>query len=289
MFFIKLVKSSNLFGIFYQIFENSQFMKLFREENPPPFMCKQVFLKVGTPSALLLAYRHKALKRRKETIMNVFKRIADIFNSNVNSVLDRIEDPAKMINLMITELQDTHTKARSSAAARKAEKASLITEKNELTKAIERWEERARLAVTNKREDLAREALSEKKSCIERIRLIDEQLLNLESILTSQEVQLTQIADKLKEVKDKQKILVQRATSAKEKKQVARTLQSSDSTDLARKFSELESKIERMEADAEMASYHGKSSTSDEFNKMENDSAIEEELEKLKASMKEKK
>ena len=83
--------------------------------------------------------------------MNVFKRIADIFNSNVNSVLDRIEDPAKMINLMITELQDTHTKARSSAAARKAEKASLITEKNELTKAIERWEERARLAVTDRK------------------------------------------------------------------------------------------------------------------------------------------
>ena len=220
--------------------------------------------------------------------MNVFKRIADIFNSNVHSALDRIEDPAKMINLMITELQDTHTKARSSTAARKAEKVSLTKEKEELTKGIERWEERAKLAITNKREDLAREALSEKKSCTERILLIDEQLLGLESILSSQEVQLTQIADKLKEVKDKQKILVQRATSAKEKQQVARTLQSSDSSDLARKFSELESKIERMEADAEMAHYHGKPSNSDEFNKMETDSAIDDELAALKESMKEK-
>ncbi len=221
--------------------------------------------------------------------MNLFKRIADIFNSNVNSALDRIEDPAKMINLMITELQDTLTKARTSAAARKAEKVSLTNERAELTKGIERWEERAKLAITNKREDLAREALSEKKSCNERIRLIDEQLVSLDSILASQEVQLAQIADKLKEVKDKQKILVQRATSAKEKKQVARTLQSSDSTDLARKFSELENKIERMEADAEMAGYHGKPSSSDEFNKMETDSAIDEELAALKESMKEKK
>lgn len=221
--------------------------------------------------------------------MNVFKRISDIFNSNLHSALDRIEDPAKMINLMITELQDTLSKARSSAAARKAEKVSLTNERAELTKAIERWEERARLAITNKREDLAREALAEKKSCKERILLIDEQLVSLESILTSQEVQLAQIADKLKEVKDKQKILVQRATSAKEKKQVAKTLQSSDSTDLARKFSELESKIERMEADAEMAGYHGKPSSSDEFSKMEMDSAIEDELAALKESMKEKK
>ncbi len=221
--------------------------------------------------------------------MNVFKRIADIFNSNLNSALDRIEDPAKMINLMITELQDTLTKARSSAAARKAEKTSLTKEKEELTKAIERWEDRAKLAITNKREDLAREALSEKKGCNERIRLINEQLVSLDTILTSQEVQLAQISDKLKEVKDKQKILVQRATSAKEKKQVARTLQSSDSSDLARKFSELESNIERMEADAEMSGYHGRRSSSDEFSKMETDSALEEELAALKASMKEKK
>jgi len=221
--------------------------------------------------------------------MNVFKRIADIFNSNVNSALDRIEDPAKMINLMITELQDTLTKARSSAAARKAEKTSLTNEKAELTNAIERWEDRAKLAITNKREDLAREALSEKKGCTERIRLINEQLVNMDSILVSQDVQLAQIVDKLKEVKDKQKILVQRATSAKEKKQVARTLQSSDSADLARKFGELESKIERMEADAEMAAYHGKPSSSVEFSKMETDNAIDDELAALKESMKEKK
>jgi len=220
--------------------------------------------------------------------MNVFKRISDIFSSNLHSALDKIEDPAKMINLMITELQDTLTKARSSAAARKAEKVTLTNEKKELTKAIDRWEDRAKLAITNNREDLAREALAEKKSCSERIRLIDEQLISLESILASQEVQMAQIADKLKEVKDKQRILVQRATSAKEKKQVAKTLHSSDSTDLARKFSDLESKIERMEADAEMAGYRGKPSTGDEFSKMETDSAIEEELAALKESMKEK-
>ena len=221
--------------------------------------------------------------------MQMFKRISDIFNANVNSALDKIEDPAKMINLMITELQDTLTKARSSMASRKAEKTSLEKEKAELDKAILRWDERAKLAIKNSREDLAREALIAKKQATERIKLIDEQMINLESILASQDTQLTQIADKLKEVKDKQQILVQRARSAKERKQVARTLNSSDSSDLARKFSELESKIERMEADAEMAGYKGSTSAADEFSKMESDSAIEEELAALKNSMKEKK
>lgn len=219
--------------------------------------------------------------------MQMFKRIADIFNANVNSALDKIEDPAKMINYMITELQETFSKAKASKAARLAEKRSLENEKKELEKAVARWQDRAKLAISGGREDLAREALVEKKAAADRIAAITAQLASLDSIIASQEIQLTQIADKLKEVKDKQQILVQRARSAKEKKAVAETLNSSDSSDLASKFSELESKIERMEADAEMAGFHRDSPT-DELGKMERDSAIEAELEKLKASMKEK-
>ncbi|MGH0052021.1 MAG: PspA/IM30 family protein [Sphaerochaetaceae bacterium] len=219
----------------------------------------------------------------------MFKRIADIFNSHVNSALDKLEDPAKMINLMITELEETQSKARSSMAARKAEQTSLQREKAELEKSVLRWEDRAKLAITNGKEDLAREALIEKNNAKARIKRIEELEENLQTILASQNSQLVQIADKLKEVKDKQQILVQRARSAKEKKQVADTLKSSDSADLARKFSELESKIERMEADAEMAGYHGTSSTADEFSKMENENEIDLEMEQLKASMSKKK
>lgn len=90
--------------------------------------------------------------------MQMFKRIADIFNSHVNSALDKLEDPAKMISLMITELEETQSKARSSMAARKAEQVSLEREKAELEKSLLRWDDRAKLAITNGREDLAREA-----------------------------------------------------------------------------------------------------------------------------------
>jgi phage shock protein A len=225
--------------------------------------------------------------RLEETRMQMFKRIADIFNANVNSALDKIEDPAKMISYMVTELQDTLTKARASKAARMAEKSSLENERKELEKAVSRWQDRAQLAISNAREDLAREALVEKKAAASRIEAIDEQVGNLESILSSQDIQLTQIADKLKEVKEKQQILVQRARGAKERKAVADTLRSSDSSELARKFSELESKIERMEADAQMAGFH-RETPADELGKMEQESAIDEELAQLKEAMKKK-
>ncbi|NCC65972.1 MAG: phage shock protein A [Spirochaetia bacterium] len=221
--------------------------------------------------------------------MQMFKRIADIFNSHVNSALDKMEDPAKMINLMIAELEDTQTKARSSMAAKKAEQATLQREKSEYVKSAQRWEDRARLAIEKGREDLAREALLAKKQANDQISRVEQQLDNLTSIIASQSTQLAQITDKLKEVKEKQQILIQRACSAKEKKKVAQTLKNSESADLARKFSELESKIERMEADAEMTAYNGTVSTADEFAKMENDSAIESELESLKAAMSKKK
>lgn len=216
--------------------------------------------------------------------MRLFKRTRDIFASHINSALDKIEDPEKMIALMIRELEETEGKARASMAERKGELASLSRQKRDLEESATRWQERATLAVANDREELAREALSEKKQALSHIAMLESQEENLNTILASQSTQLTQIADKLAEVKEKRQILVNRAKSAKEKSEVARTLKKSDSAKIAATFSELESKIERMEADAQMAGYHGSRSSGDEFAKMERDAAVEEELAALKAA-----
>lgn len=216
--------------------------------------------------------------------MRLFKRIRDIFTANINSALDRIEDPEKMIALMIRELEQTEDKARASMVERKSELASLARQKKDLTESAERWNERASLAVANGREELAREALVAKRQALSQIAMIEAQQENLSTILASQSTQLTQIVDKLAEVKEKRQILVNRAKSAKEKSEVAKTLKKSDSAKIAATFSELESKIERMEADAQMAGYHGTRSSGDEFAKMERDAAVEEELAALKAA-----
>ncbi|NMA23223.1 MAG: phage shock protein A, partial [Spirochaetales bacterium] len=161
-------------------------------------------------------------------------------------------------------------------------------EKAELSASAQRWDERAKLAISRDREELAREALVAKKQALTQVAQIEAQEENLIAILASQSTQLTQIADKLSEVKEKRQILIHRAQSAKERNEVAKTLKKSDSAEIAAKFSELETKIERMEADAKMASWSSSTSTGDEFAKMERDAAVEEELAKLKAAAKKK-
>jgi len=209
--------------------------------------------------------------------------MGDIMSANINSALDKWEDPEKMINMMIKDLEDTLDKARASLAEHKAEKTTLFRQKVEFAAAVSRWEERAKMAVNQKRDDLAREALVEKRSAGERMNRTDHQLSTLDEIIAKEEAQVAEIHDKLEEVKSKQAELVERAQSVKEKRDAERVLRKTASSDLMRHFNELEAKIERMEAEADMTNYNGKNvSTEDTFAKMEHDSAIEAELKALK-------
>ena len=99
--------------------------------------------------------------------MNVFKRMGDIISSNVNSMLDKMEDPKKMINLMITEMEDTEREIRMSIAEKTAEGESIRRNLESVNAATARWAERAALAVDNGNDDLAREAIIEKKKSSE--------------------------------------------------------------------------------------------------------------------------
>ncbi len=217
--------------------------------------------------------------------MNAFKRMKNIIDSNVNSTLDKMEDPQKMIRLMITEIDETLTDARVSLAAHIATQNQRKAEHKELQASLNRWEDRAKLAVEKGRDDLAREALVEKKRVTERLAALDEELKQYETIIASQQDQIIKLQDKLKEIKDKERTLVARAYHAKETKKVVETLKESDSSAICRKFSDLESKIERLEADAQMAGFTGAKTSEAEFREMEESGEIDQELAKLKASL----
>jgi phage shock protein A len=220
---------------------------------------------------------------KEHNMSNVFKRMGDIMTANISSALDKWEDPQKMINLMISDLEETMDKARASLAGHKSEKAMLSRQKIEFAAAATRWEERAKMAVSQKRDDLAREALVEKRSATQQMERAEQHITALDEILAKEEAQVAEIHDKLEEVKNKQTTLVERAMSAKEKKETEEVLKKSASNDIMRHFNELEAKIERMEAEADMTRYTGKSaSTEDAFSKMEHDNAIEAELKTLK-------
>ncbi len=220
--------------------------------------------------------------------MNVFKRFSDIVSSNINSALDKMEDPKKMINLMIDEMEETIIDMRASLAEKEATLTTLRRQEKEATEAAKRWEDRARLAISKENEALAREAVAEKRAANAKSEAIADNIKTLEGIIADLKGQMGEVVDKLAEVKAKRDGLLERAKAAKEKIRGNETLRNAESDEFTRRFEELQARIERWEAEAGSTTEatSGKS-TSQTFEDLEREAAIDEELARIKASMNE--
>lgn len=216
--------------------------------------------------------------------MKTFRRFKNIVSSNVNSALDSLENPEKMIRLMINDLEETLSQVKRTKANHLREKSTLEKDIKDLKERVTRWESRAQLAVEKGKDNLAKEALVEKKHCEEKVNYIIDELKNYESLLMSDDESVAQLSTKLKEIKEKQASLIRRAQAAKNKKKVENTIKVSESFEIGEKFNELEAKIEQMENEVNL----NHSSSIDEFEKLESESEIDAELEKLKANLKKK-
>lgn len=218
--------------------------------------------------------------------MNVFRRMSDIISSNVNSALDKMEDPKKMINLMIDKMEETSVSIRASIAEKLAAMTTLERQIREAEEAAGRWAERAKLALKKENDELAREAVIEKRKLEKQISTLNESRSTISSITASLKEQLDQVNAKLAEMKTKRDDLISRANAAKEKIRNNETLRESESADFARKFEELQARIERWEAEAKVSGKSAAQKTVREtFEEMETDAAVEAELEKLKKEL----
>lgn len=215
--------------------------------------------------------------------MNVFKRMSDIVSANINDVLDKIEDPEKMINLMICEIEETVISLKASIAEKEGTRTTLSRQIKECEEAVKRWSERARLAVEKGSDELAREAIKEKLALLRQITSLKESLSTLESIIASLKEQLSKAVSKLEEMKEKRDALASRAAAAKEKMKAGQTISKSESSDFARRFEELQARIEKWEAEAEIAAENVTAKT---FEEMEAERDIEAELKALKKKAK---
>lgn len=215
--------------------------------------------------------------------MKTFNRLKNIINSNVNSTLDKMEDPEKMINLMITNLEDTLAKVKKSIDSKNHEKIVLQKEINDQLKREERWLSRAKMAIQNNRDDLAKEALAEQKEAKNSITEMEERIKSFDSILMNEDESLEQLTDKIKEIKSKKDSLVHRAHHVEEKRWVKETLKEANSDDITKRFNDMEAKVEQMEAEANI--FNKKDNINDEFYKMELNEEIDNELSELKKSM----
>ncbi len=220
--------------------------------------------------------------------MGIFTRFRDIISSNINAMLDKAEDPEKLIRLMIREMEDTLVEIKTACAGVMAGGKKIKRQLEGLGARAQYWEEKAELAVNKGRDDLAREALVEKRKFNRRIETLENDLAEHDLLIEQYQDDLRQLEEKLKSARDKQRMLVQRHIHAQKKMQAQEKIRRIDSSETVMKFDELENRIDRMEAEADLVNYGKKTSLEEELERLSVDEEIENELRALKAPVVEK-
>lgn len=216
--------------------------------------------------------------------MGIFTRVSDIISSNINAMLDKAEDPEKLVRLMIQEMEDTLVEIKASCAGVMATKKKVQRELEEALARAKQWGEKAQLAVNKGREDLAREALMEKRRYQERAGALEKELAQCDALIEQYQADMTQLEDKLSAAREKQRILVQRHIHAQRKKRAQQEIRRLDTTEALIRFEQFENRIERMEAEADLVNFGRKPPLEEEFARLEGDEEIEKELQALKTS-----
>ena len=216
--------------------------------------------------------------------MGIFTRFKDIIASNMNAMLDNAEDPEKLIKLMIREMEDTLIEIKSSCASTIAEQKKVERLFDGMVEKENFWVKKAKLAVGKGKDNLARQALQQKRIYAQKAEAIEEEVIELGSIVDQYRNDIEELENKLKSAREKQRLLVQRHIRAKSKKNVQEEIRRADSIEIMQKFETLENHIERMEAEADLVNYGRPATLEDEFDALEADDDIEAELDKLKSS-----
>ncbi len=216
--------------------------------------------------------------------MGIFSRFSDIVNSNINAILDKAEDPAKIVRLMIQEMEDTLVEVRSTAARAIADKKEITRKLDALDREAAEWQEKAELALSKNRDDLAKAALGEKarvRKAAESLRgqrdAVSEGLEQLNSDIASLEA-------KLADAKARQQTILARHQTASKRLEVRKRLYDYRVDDALIRFEQFERRIDGLEGQVEAYDLgEKKDGLSKEFSDLESEDAVQQELDELKS------
>ncbi len=216
--------------------------------------------------------------------MGIFSRMGDIINSNLNSMIDKAENPEKIARLIIQEMEDTLVEVRTDAARNIAERKELSRKADDYTARAEDWEAKAELALTKGREDLARGALSAKQQSEQMVDVVTREMTVLDEAVAKADEDLGKLQTKLNEAKAKHKALSMRSSVAKGQIKMRQMVRDTKVEDALARYERMERKVDELEAHVESFDLGaGGDSLESQFAQMEADEAIEDELAALKA------
>jgi phage shock protein A len=212
----------------------------------------------------------------------VFSRARDIFAANMSELLDRAEDPARMIRMIILEMEETLVDIRATAARSIADIKEMRGAVVRLDTLQATWTEKAELALSKDRDDLARAALAERQSAADMAAGLRDELAQLEQVLRGYEADIAKLQAKLREARARQNAIAARIESALTRARAREMMHGSRTLDAFSKFEVLERRADFAEGRAEALGIGG---VEDEIEELNRSNAVDRELEEMKAAL----
>jgi phage shock protein A len=217
--------------------------------------------------------------------MSIFSRTRDIFAANMTELLDRAEDPARMIRMIILEMEETLVEVRASAAKTIADGKDMRRTLNKLDEMQTSWTEKAELALSKGREDLAKAALIERQKATDMAAGLKEEIKQLDDTLKSYEVDIAKLQTKLREARARQNAIAHRLESAVTRAKARELLNGGRTDDAFSKFEIRERRADFAEGRAEALGMTGPKSLEEEIAELKASEKVDAELEAMKAAM----
>ena len=218
--------------------------------------------------------------------MGIFTRFSDIVNSNINAILDKAEDPEKIVRLMIQEMEDTLVEVRSAAARSIADKKDLNRKLESLDRELEDWDSKAELAVRKGREDLAKAALVEKSRVAQAADVLKQDYVAVDEGLSKLNEDIARLEAKLEDAKARQKALLARHKTASSRLAARKKIHDYKIDDALIRFEQYTRRIDDVEGRVEAYDLGLPKDLNHEFASLEAEESVAEELEALKKRVK---